>query len=307
MKNICNLCPRACKIDKKKNSGFCKTNGKILINKVMLHYFEEPCISGNNTTNGTGSGAIFFAGCNLRCIYCQNYEISHYPNGKEYTTQELANVFKYLEEKGAVNINLVTPTHFADKILETLKIYTPSIPIVWNSSGYENPNMIKKIVKKVQVFLYDFKYYSNEIAKKYSACDNYFENCTKCLKIIKKVHPKNVYQGGLLKDGLIIRHMVLPGYYKDSMNILTWIKNRLGNDTAISLLAQYTPCGECWQYPEINRKLKPIEYKKVTSYAEKLGFENGFVQELSSSSTCFIPEFEKSTDIYIKTTNNKNK
>ena len=293
MEKICNICPRKCHINKDKTAGFCGTMRDARVDKIMLHYYEEPCISGTQDTARRGSGAIFFSGCNLKCVYCQNYEISHAVEGKIYSPEELAGAFKSLECQGATNINLVTPTHYADQILLALNIYTPKIPIVWNSSGYENVDMIKKIIKKVKVFLFDFKYFSNEYAKKYSACPDYFENCTKSLKLIKKAYPKNKYEGGLLTEGVIIRHLVLPSLYKDSQQILDYIKKAFGTDVTISLLGQYTPCGEANKYPEINRKLKPIEYKKVLQYAQRLGFTNGYQQELSSASTEFIPEFRK--------------
>lgn len=293
MKNIvCTQCPRNCKIDRTYKSGFCGTKNKIIVSKIMKHFWEEPIISGNESTKKKGSGAIFFAGCNLRCAYCQNYEISHNATGTEFSPQELADKIKELENEGVTNINFVTPTHFTEQILKALEIYTPKIPLVWNSSGYENPSQILRILGKIKVFLYDFKYFSNTFAEKYSKCSNYFENCTKCLKLIKN-KTKDTIIDGIMTEGLIIRHMVLPSHTEDSKRILDWINTNLGNKTYISIMSQYTPFGESNKFPEINRKLKPIEYKVVTKHAELLGFENGYFQELDSSSTSYIPEFKK--------------
>lgn len=292
MNNKCNICPRKCNIDRSKQIGFCGTTNKILVAKTMKHFWEEPCISGDENTCKQGSGAIFFSGCNLKCVFCQNYEISHEPLGKEISIQELAKIFKQFEKDGATNINLVTPSHYAESILQALEIYTPNIPIVWNSSGYDDPQMLEKIIKKVKVFLMDFKYYDNALANKYSKCQNYFENCTECLKLIKKHFPKNKYEDGLLTQGLIVRHMILPNHTKDSENILKWIAQNLGTNTAISLLAQYTPHGEAQKFEEINRKLKPIEYKKVLKTMQDLKLETGFVQDLESATTAYIPKFK---------------
>ena len=291
MKEKCLNCPRNCFVDRKTQNGFCGANNKIQINKIMLHYWEEPIISGTDSTLKKGSGAIFFSHCNLKCVYCQNYDISHGNYGEFYTPEQLAEVFKQLEASGATNINLVTPTHYSLQILEALKIYKPSIPVVWNTGGYESPEVIKKLDGFVDVFLTDFKYHSNVLAQKYSSAPNYYECCSKALMAMKEICPQNVIKVGLMQKGIIVRHLVLPNHIDDSKLVLQDIKNILGQDAIVSLMSQYIPVGEAKKFPEINRKLKPIEYKVVKSFMYQLGLD-GFVQELESASESFVPDFQ---------------
>lgn len=293
----CNLCPRNCNKDRIKDFGFCGATKKAKIAKVMLHYFEEPIISGTDTTNKKGSGAIFFSHCTLKCVYCQNYKISRGDLGREVGARKLSNIFKRLENLGATNINLVTPTHYTDIIIKALNIYKPSIPIVWNTSGYESQETIERLKDYVDIFLTDFKYYDNNIAKKYSACPDYFENASKALIKMREIIPQDIVIDGLMKKGIIIRHLVLPSCSDDSKKIFNWIKNNVGTDIYISLMSQYTPCQNYPRFPELNQKIKPLEYKIVENYIEKLGFKKGYEQEIESSSTKFIPEFEKSSEI----------
>lgn len=290
MKEICTNCPRHCLCDRENKNGFCKAGNTCEIAKIMLHHWEEPIISG--TENMAGSGAIFFNHCNLKCVYCQNYEISHQESGKEYSPTQLAQVFKDLESQNALNINLVTPTHYSAQIIQALKIYKPKIPVVWNCGGFEDAKIINQLKGLVDVFLTDFKYYSNSLANKYSSCPNYFEKCSTAILKMREIVPQDVLENGLMKKGLIIRHMVLPNNYKDSLEVLNWIKDSLGTKTYISLLSQYTPHGRACDFPEINRPLKKLEYKLVTNHLLNLGFENGFLQELSSASESFIPDFK---------------
>ena len=285
------MCPRNCNVDKITKTGFCKAGEKVQIAKIMLHHWEEPVISGDEGTKG--SGAIFFSHCNLKCVYCQNYEISHFDIGKEYTEKELSQIFKDLENQGALNINLVTPTHYSENILKALKIYKPNIPVIWNSGGYDDPNVIEKLKGYVDIFLMDFKYFSNELALKYSKCANYFEYCTQTLKKIRQICPEDKIENGLMKKGLIIRHLILPNGILDSKKVLDWVATNLGTQTFISLMSQYTPQGNLVNYTQISRKLKPLEYKIVEKHLLKLGFKNGFVQNLDSANACFIPDFSQ--------------
>lgn len=291
MESKCNFCPRECPVNRSKKLGFCGANDKILINKIMLHYWEEPIISGTDSTPQKGSGAIFFGHCNLKCVYCQNYDISHGDYGTYYTVEQLVNVFKQLEQQGAANINLVTPTHYSLYILEALKIYKPNIPVVWNTGGYESADVVEKLSGYVDIFLTDFKYYDNSLAVKYSAAPKYKEHAIKALKVMRKICPKDIIEDGLMKKGVIVRHLVLPNHTEDSKNVLNIIKEVLGKDTIVSLLSQYIPMGKASMYPEINRRLKPVEYKVVKNYMYKLGLD-GFVQELESASTQYIPDFD---------------
>lgn len=293
MKNtsFCSFCPRKCAVDRVNSIGFCGANDKILINKIMLHYWEEPIISGTDDTPKKGSGAIFFGHCNLKCVYCQNYDISHGNFGKYYTPRQLANVFKKLEKQGATNINLVTPTHYSLYILKALKIYKPSIPVVWNTGGYESPEVIYSLGGYVDIFLADYKYYDDSLAVKYSHAPNYQQTVINALKAMREVVPQDEIKDGLMRKGIIVRHLVLPNHTDDSKKVLNSILLTLGKNTIISLMSQYIPVGKAKDFPEINRKLKPLEYKVVKNYMYKLGLD-GFVQEMDSASTQFIPDFD---------------
>jgi putative pyruvate formate lyase activating enzyme len=221
----------------------------------MLHFFEEPPISGIGE-NANGSGTIFFSSCTLKCIYCQNFEISTSCDGKEITVNTLADLFKQLEAAGANNINLVTPTHYTKQIIEALDIYKPTIPIVWNTSGYEKPETIDLLKGYVDIFLTDIKYYSSELSNKLSFAKNYFENCSKSILKMRENQPEDIFENGLMKKGIIIRHLVLPNNTDDSKAVLNWIYDNLGTSTYISLMSQYVPMANAKQYEEINRKIK---------------------------------------------------
>lgn len=296
MENLCDICPRNCKVDRSKNQGFCKSGETVKIAKVMKHYFEEPPISCCDINDG-GSGAIFFSGCNLKCVYCQNEEISHEGVGKEITIQKLAEIFKKLEQLGANNINLVTPTHYTEQILAALEIYRPSIPIIWNTSGYEKPEVIERLAGSVDIFLTDFKYFEPETAKRLSGAENYPDFCKRSTIKMREVKPKDIIQNGIMKSGIIIRHLILPNHSGDSIKIMDWINENLGKDTIVSLMAQYVPTEKAQKIPEISRKIKPIEYKIVEKHLLKLGFKNVFVQELDSADLSFTPDFLKHDDI----------
>ncbi len=285
----CNICPRQCNIDRDKSKGFCGENNKIRISKVMFHHWEEPFISGDE--NEKGSGAIFFTGCNLKCVYCQNDPISHGGKGEEITVQNLVDIIKELERGGALNINLVTPTHFANQIIEALKIYKPKIPIVWNSSGYETLEMLDKVKDYVDIFLVDLKYMDNDLAFRYSKAPNYVETATECIKKMRKIQPQDIFENGLMKKGVVIRHLVLPTHTQDSINCLNFIYENFGTETFVSIMSQYEPRYNAVNYKEINRKITPLEYKRVVNHALKLGMKNALVQDLSSADSKYTPEF----------------
>lgn len=285
---LCNICPRKCNINRELTPGYCNMKDKLVIRKVMLHQYEEPILT---SATDKGSGAIFFAGCNLKCVYCQNYDVSHTSKGLEITPQELADIFKQLEEKGAGNIDLVTPTHFSKQIIEALKIYKPKVPVIWNTSGYENKETIKSLVGLVDIYLTDFKYANNDYSLKYSKAPNYVENITESLIEMKKQIPKNIFINGKMVRGIIVRHMVLPTLAKDSLKVLDIINDIIGNDAVVSIMSQYTPMNIEKQYEEINRPISNIEYKLVLSHANKLNMKNAFIQELTSSNKKYTPCF----------------
>ena len=251
MENLCNVCPRKCNVDRTNSVGFCRAGNLPKVSKVMLHHFEEPPISGKN-----GSGAIFFSSCTLKCVYCQNFDISTKCDGKEITVDTLVSLFKQLENAGANNINLVTPTHYTNQIIEALDKYRPKIPIVWNTSGYETEETIKKLKNYIDIYLSDFKYFSSSLSSKYSLAPTYFDECSKATIQMRKNQPEDIFEDGLMKKGLIIRHLCLPNQTKDSEKIIDWIHENLGNKTYLSLMSQYVPMGMSEKYPEINRKFK---------------------------------------------------
>lgn len=294
----CVICPRECGVDREKTRGFCGVTNKIRVNYVMLHHYEEPIISGDNLCD-KGSGAIFFAGCNLRCEYCQNYQLSHGAVGQDITIFELAKIFKGLEEMGAYNINLVTPTHFTLQIIEALKIYKPKIPIVWNTSGYENPETIELLRGLVDVFLTDFKYMEKD-AGKLSNAENYSYYATHSIPVMRDIVGADLIENGLMKKGLIVRHLVLPNFTNDSKEVLDWIQQNLGTDTIVSIMNQYVPMYNACKNPLINRKLKPIEYKRVVNYALSLGLENAYIQDSDSASASFTPSFGDNNNLLSK-------
>ncbi len=283
----CYLCPRSCGIDRSKNKGYCNQSG-LKVARVSLHKWEEPIISGSN-----GSGTIFFSGCNLKCVYCQNYDVSH-GKGKDITPQILADIFKKIEDSGAHNINLVTPTHFVDDILKAADIYAPKLPVVYNCGGYDSIYTLDKLKDFVDIWLPDFKYSDNSLAKKYSNCNDYFEVCTVALIRMRQLCPKDEIADGLMKKGLIIRHLVLPNALQNTKSVLQWIAENLSDDTYVSIMGQYTPFGDAFKFDEINRKLKPLEYKIAVEYAKKFKLFNSFIQSLDSASKEFIPNFDES-------------
>ena len=286
MKNTCNICPRNCNVDRNKFSGFCGATNNLKVAKVMLHNWEEPIISGTN-----GSGAIFFSNCNLKCIFCQNYKISSGGEGKEISVEKLINIFKQLEQANAHNINLVSPSQYSEQIIEALTLYKPSIPVIWNSNGYESPATIKKLNGLIDIYLCDFKYFNNNLATQFSSAPNYLESVTNSLKEMFKQQPKNIIENNIMKKGIIIRHLVLPNCTSDSINILNYLKENFGQNILISLMSQYLPYYKAINHKTLGRKVTSLEYKRVLTAFQNLGFKDGFCQELSSASECFIPDF----------------
>ena len=278
----CFLCPRKCGIDRDNKNGFCSQKNVLKIANYSLHEWEEPCISYKK-----GSGAIFFSGCSLKCVYCQNYEISTLNVGQEITVNQLADIFKELDEK-ADNINLVNPTHFSSLIYEAVKIYKPKNPIIYNTHGYELESEIEKVSKFDEIFLTDLKYYSKELSLKYSQVPNYFEVASKALNKMLLLKP-NKFDNGKMLQGVIVRHLILPNCYQDSKKILEYLSKH-HKDITLSLMSQYIPCGKASEFNEINRKITQDEYDKIIEYAIKLGLD-GYMQEISSADTCFIPKF----------------
>lgn len=281
---ICKICPRQCNIDRKNNVGFCGMNQTVKLAKADVFLWEEPVISGTN-----GSGAIFFSGCNLKCCFCQNHQISSGHFGKEISIKRLAKIFEELEQKNVHNINLVSPTQFEEQILKALKIYRPKLPIVWNSNGYETVESLKKLADIVDIFLVDLKFCDTVLSKRYCKAENYFEVATKAILQMIFQQPKVVIKNGNMQKGVIIRHMVMPNCTDDSKKVLEWIAKNAKDNVLVSIMSQYTPYYKANEFLEINRKLKPIEYKIVTNYAKELGIENGFFQEFESATESFIP------------------
>lgn len=288
---ICNACPRKCNVERnigEFSRGFCKMPYNAVLARASLHLWEEPVISGER-----GSGAIFFSGCNLRCVFCQNYEISHENFGKQVSKSEFIDIVKRLENQGAHTINLVNPTHFVPFIKEVLSEYKPSVPVVYNTGGYDDVESIRSLHGLIDVYLPDLKYFDSDVSKKYSNAENYFEKASKAVLEMQRQVGKSVIKDGIMQKGLIIRHLVLPKNTDQSIKILRWIKDNLPIDTYISLMSQYVPYVKT-EYKELNRRIVTAEYQKVIDEFERLGFENGFMQERSSAQTDFIPKFDLS-------------
>ena len=288
----CNLCPHKCDINRTEGKiGRCKATNNIKVALYSVHNFEEPCISGKR-----GSGTIFFSNCNLNCIYCQNYEISQLGKGKEISIKELSEIFIEQQKRNVENINLVTPTSYVPQIIEAIKVAREkglNIPIVYNTNGYENVETIKMLDGYVDVYLPDLKYYYNDIAKKYSKIDNYFETATRAIKEMEKQVGKCIIdKNGIMKKGIIVRHLVLPNHIENSKKILKWIKENMKRTTYVSIMAQYFPTYKAKESLELNRKLTEQEWKEIEEYIEELEIENGFIQELGEHEEEYVPKWE---------------
>lgn len=285
---MCNLCPRKCNIDRETVTGICGVPAAYKVARAALHFWEEPCISGEK-----GSGTVFFSGCSLKCVFCQNFEISRNAFGKEISEEKLIDIFKDLEKQGAHNINLVNPTHYSSQLSETLKKYKPSIPVVWNTGGYDSVESLRKLDGLVDIYLADIKYVSESVSKKYSGAEDYFSVASQAVLEMQSQVGENVFdENGIMQKGIIIRHLVLPGNVSQAFRVMDWVKENLPEDTILSLMSQYTPCGKACEYPTINRRISEREYDLVLDYAENLNLENVFIQEIESSSKDFIPDFD---------------
>lgn len=287
---ICSSCPRNCHVDREIKLGFCGAPAGYKLARAALHLWEEPCISGKR-----GSGTVFFSGCPLRCVFCQNFEISRGGFGKVVSEERLIEIFRELEAAGAHNINLVSPTQYAEKLAQTLKKYKPSVPVVYNTGGYDSVEALRGLEGLADIYLTDIKYVSSAVSEKYSGAGDYFSAATAAVKEMYRQTGPAVFDGeGMMKSGVIIRHLVLPGNISQAMRVLDWVKENLPQNTFISLMSQYLPCGEAEKYPTVNRRLSRREYNAVLDYADMLGFENVYVQELDSADGEFIPPFDLS-------------
>lgn len=253
--------------------------------RAALHFWEEPCISGKN-----GSGTVFFSGCNLNCVFCQNYNVSHNDYGKIISYNRLADIFKELEEKGAHNINLLTPTHFVTAIIEALNIYRPNIPIVYNSSGYDCKETIKALKDYVDIYLMDFKYITNTRSEKYSSAENYPKYAVESILQAYENQPQCLFNDEIMEKGVIIRHLILPQGTNEAIKIFDWVRENTPQ-AYFSIMSQYTPYGAVEDYPEINRKITKREYEKVLNYILEKDFKNVYAQERTSSKEEYIPPF----------------
>lgn len=277
----CKICPRECGVNRLKGeTGFCGISGGIKVFRAFLHFWEEPCISGKN-----GSGTVFFSGCNMGCVFCQNYEISQKRFGVYIDVEKLSMIFLNLQAKGAHNINLVTPTIYVPYIIEALELAKRKgfyIPVVYNTSGYEKPETIELLRGYVDIFLPDLKYFDDEIAKKYSNAPSYFEYATKSIMKMYELVGDVKIENGIMKKGVIIRHLVLPAHTDDSIKVLSWIKDNLKGKVLLSLMSQYYPAYKAGEYKEISRRLTRKEYQKVVNFVLENQLNYGYIQSLDS-------------------------
>ena len=286
---ICNLCPRKCNACRTEHqgNGFCGAGTLPVVARVAPHFGEEPCISGTK-----GSGTVFFSGCTLKCVYCQNYEISDGHKGRAVTPKELADCYKRLEQQGVHNINLVTADHYVNAVAESLDIYKPSVPVVYNCSGYTSPKTLSILDGLVDIYLPDFKYSDDALAIKYSSAPNYVNTATAAIKeMIFQVGTPVIDDDGMMKKGVIVRHLILPSHTKNSLGVLDIIKRSYDKQVLVSLMCQYVPVNKAHDFPKINRTITRREYDKVKSELYALGLD-GFTQDLTSASTDFIPDWD---------------
>ena len=285
----CHLCPKNCGVNRYKQLGFCKSSADLYVSYYSLHMWEEPVISGKH-----GSGAIFFSNCNLKCIFCQNRKISNDGYGKKISLDRLSNIMLELQEKGAHNINLVTPTHYVPLIKYSINSIKDklSIPVVYNTSSYENVETIKMMNGIVNIYLADFKYYDNELGKRYSNCDNYRECAINSIDEMFKQVGKFVIKDDLMVSGLIVRVLVLPGHIDDSKKIIKYLYEKYGDNIIISIMNQYTPLFHIEKYENLNRKVNDSEYDEIINYACDLGVKQAFIQEGDTQEESFIPDFD---------------
>lgn len=292
--NPCNLCPRECKVRRAEGQkGYCLSDDRIIVARADLHMWEEPCISGER-----GSGTVFFSGCNLRCVYCQNYEIAAAVKGKEVTVSELSDIFLSLQKRGAANINLVTPGHYVLQIAQAVskaKEKGLAVPVVYNGSGYEKPEVIEQLANVVDIYLTDFKYMEPELAERLSKAKDYPQVAKKALEAMVKTVGKPVFdENGMMCSGVIVRHLLLPGHKKNAKEVIRYVYETYGDDVYISLMNQYTPFERLRSmegFEEFCRKVTKREYETVVSYLLSLGIQNAFIQEGDTAKESFIPDF----------------
>lgn len=282
----CNICPRKCNAQRESAQGFCRAPERFKLARAALHFWEEPCISGKN-----GSGAVFFSGCNLKCVYCQNYEISIGDKGTQISDERLIEIFEGLIDEGAQNINLVNPTHYATRLAEVLSKWKCPVPIVYNSSGYESVETLRLFEGIVDIYLPDFKYIRSEKAQRYSRAKDYPQVVKEALFEMRRQQPEDIFENGIMKSGMIIRHLILPQNTNSSLEIIDYIKENF-ESTYLSLMAQYVPCGNLKDFPELQRKITKREYEKVVDYACQKRLQRVFVQELGSADKMYIPPFD---------------
>lgn len=288
----CTICPHNCGINRTNNQiGRCKSKDTVKIALFSTHNFEEPCISGKK-----GSGTVFFSNCNMNCVFCQNYEISQQGKGKEITIEELAEIFIKQQEKNVENINLVTPTSYVPQIIEAIKIARNKglkLPIVYNTNGYEKVETLEMLEEYVDIYLPDFKYSDNKLAKRLSKVDNYFEIATRALKEMYRQTGKAVFDDrGIMQKGMIIRHLVLPNQILNSRRVLKWINENM-HDVYVSVMAQYFPTYKAKDIEDINRKLSKEEYEQIENYLYRLDLENGYIQELGEHEEEYVPKWDE--------------
>lgn len=291
--SFCNVCPRSCKVDRKQSihekgrAGYCRSGMLPIVSRAALHHWEEPCISGTR-----GAGTVFFAGCNLSCVYCQNYEISELMHGEEISVERLRQIYFELIAQGAHNIDLVTPTHFTHAIFQSLREPLP-VPVVYNCGGYESIHTVAFLRKKIQCWLPDLKYSLREPAARYSDAPDYFEKATAAIEqMYRQTGPYEIESDGILKKGVLIRHLILPGNLENTKGVLRYVAETFApGQVLFSLMRQYVPWGRASEFPEINRRLTEEEYNEAKAYMEELGIVDGYTQAADSSDAVYIPAF----------------
>lgn len=289
MSDPCALCPRKCGADREEKLGFCRSRKTLRVAKTMLHFWEEPILSGSG-----GSGAVFFSGCVLRCPFCQNFPISHEGKGTDVSPEELERLILSLAARGAQNIDLITPTQYLEGLIPVLKKIKNKIklPIVYNTGGYELPEQLRRLEGLVDIYLPDIKYYDRAVSARYGAPSDYFDFALSSLKEMVRQQPRDEISDGVMKRGVLVRHLVLPGCYKDSMALFRRLADEFPEKKPlVSVMRQYTPCYRAKEFPELNRRLTTFEYEKVTALCAELGFE-GFTQQKGCETMDYTPDFE---------------
>ncbi len=288
MSEYCFACPRKCGADRSIAAGFCGMPERFKVARAALHFWEEPCISGTR-----GSGTVFFSGCSLQCVYCQNREISHGGFGKEISDDRLLEIFDALVEAGAHNINLVSPTHYAPRLAKLLAKKKPPVPIVYNTSGYERTETLRALEGLADIYLTDLKYYDASVAEKYSGAADYFDAAAAAIGEMRRQQPEDVFDAdGLLQKGVIVRHLILPGNVSQMRKTLDWVADHCSTRTIVSLMRQYTPCGEAKQMPPLDRRVTAREYALAKQHLLSLGFSTVFLQDAAAATEDYIPPFD---------------